>query len=69
MAVLFVFAGKSLPDGRDFGRWVAVVAASIGIIRWFYWMTFTPFLSLTILLMLFLVLYAVLVTWDGVAGP
>jgi hypothetical protein len=25
--------------------------------------------SLTILLMLFLVLYAVLVTWDGVAGP
>ena len=63
MAVLFVFAGKSLLDGRDFGRWVAVVAASIGILRWFYWMAFTPFLSLTILVMLFLVLYAVLVTW------
>ena len=30
MAALFVFAGKSLLDGRDFGRWVAVVAASIG---------------------------------------
>jgi hypothetical protein len=68
MAVLFVFAGKSLLDGRDFGRWVAVVAASIGILRWFYWMAFTPFLSLTILVMLFLVLYAVLVTWGDEAA-
>jgi hypothetical protein len=65
MAALFVFAGKSLLDGRDFGRWVAVVAASIGILRWFYWMAFTPFLSLTILVMLFLVLYAVLTTWGA----
>jgi hypothetical protein len=63
MAVVFVFAGKSLLDGRSFGRWVAVVAASIGIVRWFYWMAFTPFLALAILAMLFLVLYAVLVTW------
>ena len=63
MAVVFVFAGKSLLDGRPFGRWVAVVAASIGIVRWFYWMAFTPFLALAILAMLFLVLYAVLVTW------
>ena len=63
MAVVFVFAGKSLLDGRAFGRWVAVVAASIGIVRWFYWMAFTPFLALAILAMLFLVLYAVLVTW------
>lgn len=63
MAVLFVYAGKSLLDGRDFGRWVAVVAASIACIRWFYWMAFAPFLSLTILVMMFLVLYAVLVTW------
>jgi hypothetical protein len=63
MAAGFVFAGKSLLDGRSFGRWVAVVAASIGIVRWFYWMAFTPFLALAILAMLFLVLYAVLVTW------
>jgi hypothetical protein len=63
MAVVFVFAGKSLLEGRSFGRWVAVVAASIGIVRWFYWMAFTPFLALAILAMLFLVLYAVLVTW------
>lgn len=63
MAVLYVYAGKSLLDGRDFGRWIAVIAASIGILRWFYWMAFAPFLSLTIVAMLFLVLYAVLVTW------
>ena len=63
MAVVFVFAGKSLLDGRSFGRWVAVVAVSIGIVRWFYWMAFAPFLALAILAMLFLVLYAVLVTW------
>jgi hypothetical protein len=63
LAVLFVFAGKSLLDGRSFGRWVAVVAASIAILRWFYWMPFTPFLSITIVVMSFLVLYAVLVTW------
>lgn len=63
MAVVFVFAGKSLLDGQSFGRWVAVVAASIGIVRWFYWMAFTPFLALAIVAMLFLVLYAVLVTW------
>jgi hypothetical protein len=63
LAVVFVAAGKSLLDGRDYGRWVAVIAASIGIVRWFYWMAFAPFLSLTILVMLFLVIYAVLVTW------
>ena len=63
LAVVFVYAGKSLLDGRDFGRWIAVIAASIGIVRWFYWMAFAPFLSLTILAMLFLVIYAVLVTW------
>ena len=63
MAVVFVFAGTSLLDGRSFGRWVAVVAASIGIVRWFYWMAFTPFLALEIVATLFLVLYAVLVTW------
>jgi hypothetical protein len=63
LAVVFVYAGKSLLDGRDFGRWMAVIAASIGILRWFYWMAFAPFLSLTILAMLFLVIYAVLVTW------
>ena len=63
MAVVFVFAGKSLLEGRSFGRWVAVVAASIGIVRWFYWMAFAPFLALTVVAMLFLVLYAVLVTW------
>ena len=62
LAVVFVAAGKSLLDGRDFGRWIAVIAASIGIVRWFYWMAFAPFLSLTILAMLFLVIYAVLVT-------
>jgi hypothetical protein len=65
MAALFVFAGKSLLDGRSFGRWVAVAAASIAIIRWFYWMAFAPFLGLTVVLMMFLVLYGVLVTWDG----
>jgi hypothetical protein len=68
LAVLFVFAGKSLLDGRDFGRWVAVVSASIACIRWFYWMPFAPFLSLTILIMMFLVLYAVLVTWGDEAA-
>ena len=65
LAVVFVAAGKSLLDGRDFGRWFAVIAASIGIVRWFYWMAFTPFLSLTVLIMLFLVIYAVLVTWEA----
>jgi hypothetical protein len=63
IAVVLVAAGKSLLDGRDFGRWLAVIVASIGIVRWFYWMAFTPFLSLTVVAMLFLVIYAVLVTW------
>ena len=63
LAVVYVAAGKSLLDGRSFGRWIALIGASIGILRWFYWMAFAPFLSLTILAMLFLVIYAVLVTW------
>jgi len=63
LAVVYVIAGKSLLDGRSFGRWIALIGASIGIVRWFYWMAFAPFLSLTILAMLFLVIYAVLVTW------
>ena len=63
LAVVYVIAGKSLLDGRSFGRWIALIGASIGILRLFYWMAFAPFLSLTILAMLFLVIYAVLVTW------
>lgn len=63
LAVVYVIAGKSLLDGRSFGRWIALIGASIGVVRWFYWMAFAPFLSLTILAMLFLVIYAVLVTW------
>ena len=65
LAVVYVIAGKSLLDGRSFGRWIALIGASIGILRWFYWMAFAPFLSLTILAMLFLVIYAVLVTWES----
>ena len=63
LAVVYVIAGMRLLDGRSFGRWIALIGASIGIVRWFYWMAFAPFLSLTILAMLFLVIYAVLVTW------
>jgi hypothetical protein len=69
LAIVFFYAGRSLLEGQDFGRWVAVIAASIGILRWFYWMAFAPFLALTVVAMLFLVLYAVLVTWgDETAG-
>jgi hypothetical protein len=64
LVVLFALAGKSLLEGRSFGRWVAIAAASIGCLRWFYWMPFAPFLALTMVAMLFLVLYAVLVTWE-----
>ena len=64
MAILFLFAGRSLLNGDPFGRWVAVVAASIAMLRWFYWMAFAPFLALTIIAMMFLVLYAVFVTWE-----
>ena len=67
MAIVFVYAGKSLLEGNDFGRWVAVIVASIGILRWFYWMPFAPFLALTIIAIFFLVLYAVLVTWGDEA--
>ena len=55
-------AGKSLLEGRSFGRWVAIVAASIA--AWLYSMPFAPFLALTMVAMLFLVLYAVLVAWE-----
>jgi hypothetical protein len=63
LAILFTIAGLSLLDGRPFGRWFAVVAASIAFVRWFYWLAFAPFLSLVLLVMIFLVLYGVLVTW------
>jgi hypothetical protein len=67
LAVVFVYAGKSLLDGRSFGRWVAIVAASIALIRWFYWMAFAPFLGLTVVVMMFLVLYGVIITWGDEA--
>lgn len=65
MAVLFVFAGRSVLQGQNFGRWVAVIAACVAMLRWFYWMTFAPFLGLTVVVMMFLVLYGVLVTWGA----
>ena len=55
---------KSLLEGNDFGRWVAVIVASIGILRWFYWMPFAPFLALTIIAIFFLVL-SILLVWGG----
>jgi hypothetical protein len=70
LAVVFVFAGRSLLKGESFGRWVAVVGASLAILRWFYWMPFAPFQALTVVALMFLVLYGVLVTWgDETSRP
>lgn len=63
LAILFAYAAMSVAQGQTFGRTVAVIVSSVAILRWFYWMAFAPFLGLTIVVLMVLVLYGVLVTW------
>ena len=39
LAIVFVIAGITILRGQSFGRWVAIIAASLGAIRtfWFIW--------------------------------
>jgi hypothetical protein len=64
ITLLFVYAGWDLLRGTGIvGRWVAVIAASVSIVRWMYWMPFAPLAGFTIVILASLVIYGVVVNW------
>jgi hypothetical protein len=40
-----------------------VIAASVSIVRWMYWMPFAPLAGFTIVILASLVIYGVVVNW------
>jgi hypothetical protein len=65
ITLLFVYAGWDLLRGTGIvGRWVAVIAASVSIVRWMYWMPFAPLAGFTIVILASLVIYGVVVNWQ-----
>jgi len=65
MCVVFVWAGWNLWTRATSGaRLIAVIAASISMVRWFYWLQFAPGAALAIIVVDVLVIYGVLTTWE-----
>jgi hypothetical protein len=65
MSFIFLVAGYDVWQGGDFGRLVALIVASVSIVRWLYWMQFAPLAAFAIVVIDVLIIYGVLTTWDG----
>jgi hypothetical protein len=64
ITVLFLYAGWDLLRGTgNVGRWLAVIAASVSIVRWMYWIPFAPLAGFTIVILAALVIYGVVANW------
>jgi hypothetical protein len=64
MTCLLVYAGWDLLKGTGrVGRWIAVVVAGVGIVRWLYWLPFAPTMGIAMLILATLVIYGVVANW------
>jgi hypothetical protein len=64
ITLLFLYAGWDLLRGTgNVGRWVAVIAASVSIVRWIYWIPFAPLGGFTIVFLASLIIYGVVAHW------
>jgi len=66
MCALFVWVGWNLwTRATSTARLIAVIAASISMFRWFYWLPYAPAQSLAIIVVDGLIIYGVLTTWES----
>ena len=60
LAVVFVAAGISVLRGHAFGRWVAIIAASLGAIRTFWFIWWFPLPALIMIAIDITIIYAMI---------
>lgn len=58
LAVVFVIAGITILRGQAFGRWVALIAATLGAIRTFWFIWWFPIPGLIMIAIYITIIYA-----------
>ena len=58
LAAVFVIAGITILQGQSFGRWVAIIAASLSAIRTFWFIWYFPIPGLIVVAIDLTVIYA-----------
>jgi hypothetical protein len=66
--IILVLAGFGLLAGAGWARWFAIIAGSINLFGQLGWLGYSsyPLWSLTVLFFTFMILYSLIVRWDGV---
>lgn len=61
VGVVLILAGIAVAQRSEVGRWVGVIAASIGALSAMVWMPYYPVWSITYVVLAFLVIYGLVV--------
>lgn len=64
IALFAFYAGYSIFKGANFGRWAAVIIASVSAIRWFWMIPYFPWMGLTIIFIDVLIIYGLMQHWE-----
>jgi hypothetical protein len=58
VGLLLLFAGYSILQGGSFGRWVGIIVATIGAIKWFFLVFWVPIAALIVITISVIIIYA-----------
>ena len=64
VGLIALFAGYSILKGASFGRWAGIIIASISAIRWFWIISFQPWMAFIIIFLDILIIYGLVQHWD-----
>jgi hypothetical protein len=69
--IILVLAGLALLNGADWARWVTIILASLNLLEQLAFLGNSgyPLWTLTVLALNIMVLYALIVRWDGAEEP
>ena len=61
IGILMVIAAGSVIRGGSFGRWFGILAGSVSLVLWGFWIPIVPFWALMIMFLDLLVIYGLVV--------
>ena len=64
VGLVALYTGYSILKGASFGRWAGVIIASISAIRWFWVVSYQPWMAFIIIFLDILIIYGLVQHWD-----